>query len=253
MHNNDTLFVGKVFLRFQRLDSTNLYAQNLITKSKPLEGTVISTLEQYAGRGQIGSKWESEPGKNITCSIIFYPHFLPIKHQFQLNQVFSLAIADLLTKYTEKTINVKWPNDVYVDHKKIAGILIQNAILGKNIHSSVVGMGINVNQTEFLRFGRPATSIKLLTNKTVDLSEIESELCQKVEFRYLQLKEGKIAEIEEAYLSILYRIGEESRFKTPDGTEFSGKIIGIGANGVLKIQTEQKILAFAFKEVGFAD
>lgn len=253
MHKISTLFVGKVFHRFPSLDSTNLYALNLITKSKPVEGTVISALDQYAGRGQIGSKWEAEPGKNITLSIIFYPRFLPIGQQFLLNQVFSLAIADLLTKYTEKTINVKWPNDVFVGNKKIAGILIQNAISGKIIQSTVVGIGLNVNQTQFSPAIPHAISLHLITGKPLNLFQIESELCQKIEKRYLQMKAGQRKIIHNDYMSILYRIGEDTLFRLPDGTTFEGRIIGLADNGQLKIQSKQRILTFSFKEVAFAN
>ena len=126
----DTLFIGRNHIEVPSVNSTNEYAPTLLSKSKPPEGTVISTQDQYAGRGQIGSSWESQPGKNISLSIILYPIFLPIAQQFLLNQCISLAIFDLADKYFPKKTEIKWPNDIYVKGKKVAGILIQNTISG---------------------------------------------------------------------------------------------------------------------------
>ena len=131
MRNKNTLFIGKVFQHFASLESTNQYAVDLISKSKPIEGTVISTFNQTKGRGQIGSTWESAIGKNITLSVILYPSFLPIQKQFYLNQIVALAVKDLLQAYTSKVVQVKWPNDVYIHEHKTAGILIQNSVSGK--------------------------------------------------------------------------------------------------------------------------
>ena len=142
MRNKNTLFIGKVVIQLPKVDSTNLYAQSLVAKSKPSEGTVISTYNQRAGRGQIGRKWESEPGKNIAFSVILYPGFLAIRQQFLLNQMVSLAVLDLVAKYTEKAVKVKWPNDIYIEDGKVCGILIQNTLAGRRIQSSSGGYWI---------------------------------------------------------------------------------------------------------------
>ena len=124
----NTLFIGKVLRHFPQLGSTNQYAVEIVSKSNPTEGTVISTFHQPAGRGQIGRKWESEPHKNLTLSIIFYPRFLAPTQQFILNQAISLGLVDFITKYIAKGVKVKWPNDIYVQDRKIAGILLQNTL-----------------------------------------------------------------------------------------------------------------------------
>ena len=107
MDNLNTLFIGQVFQEFEKLASTNQYAQELLSKNNPSSGTVISTLNQHDGRGQIGSKWESEPHKNISLSIILRPTFLPIKHQFQLNQAVSLGVYDFVSKYISNGVKIK--------------------------------------------------------------------------------------------------------------------------------------------------
>ena len=141
--------MGQVFEEFEMLPSTNQYAQELLSKSKPVEGTVISAQNQHAGRGQIGSSWEAAPGQNLTLSIILYPQFLAIQHQFQLNQSISLGVRDFIAKYVQKPVKIKWPNDIYVNEKKIGGILIQNTLSGSSIQSTIAGIGINVNQKHF--------------------------------------------------------------------------------------------------------
>ena len=161
MPNKNTLFVGKVLVELPRLTSTNLYAQELLSKSKPSEGTVISTSDQYAGRGQIGSGWESEAHKNITLTFIFYPAFLPIRQQFQLTQAISLGVKDCIEHFVPKNVKIKWPNDIYINDKKTCGILIQNTLSGAQISSSIIGIGININQTHFQTNPPNPTSFKL--------------------------------------------------------------------------------------------
>jgi len=129
--------------------STNSYLKELAHSRTLDEGTVIVTRNQTAGKGQQGNAWESEAGKNITCSILLYPSFLPVQHFFLLSEVISLGVKETLDAYTDG-ITIKWPNDIYYCERKIAGILIENEITGSNISMSVAGIGVNVNQEQFL-------------------------------------------------------------------------------------------------------
>ena len=115
---DNTLFIGKVLLFLERIASSNQYALNLLDVEKPAEGTIVLTYDQYAGRGQINKHWESEPGKNLTCSIILYPDFLPARQQFVLSQVVALSIADTLRSFIPNGVKIKWPNDLYIYDKK---------------------------------------------------------------------------------------------------------------------------------------
>lgn len=252
MRIKNTLFVGKVLFHLDEVESTNLYANELIAKSKPSEGTVISTFNQWGGRGQIGSKWLSEPYRNITISLILYPTFLPIRQQFLLNQAVSLAVTDLIKQYSDKPIQVKWPNDVYLDGKKLVGILIQGTIAKTSFQSAVIGVGINVNQTDFPAELPNPTSLKLVEKQDFDLEELIPNLCHCLEIRYLQLRQGKLAQIQETYLELLYQMEEVHTYYYPDGKPFEGKIIGISPIGKLLIETKQGIEAFAMKEVLFS-
>jgi BirA family biotin operon repressor/biotin-[acetyl-CoA-carboxylase] ligase len=245
------LFIGQHFDEHQKLASTNAYAQLLLSKSKPSEGTVISARNQTIGRGQIGSLWESEPDKNLNLSVILYPTFLPIQQQFQLNQAISLGVRDFVAKYVQKLVKIKWSNDIYVNDNKICGILIQNTLKGVQIQSSIVGLGININQTDFLSNPPNPTSFKLETQRDFDLSEMKRTLCECLEPRYFQLKNRRHDELYLEYLSQLYRYQERALFQRPNGEAFMGMITGISDIGKLEIETSGKMEEFAIKEVKF--
>ncbi|MCB0521580.1 MAG: biotin--[acetyl-CoA-carboxylase] ligase [Lewinellaceae bacterium] len=246
-----TLFVGQVFHDLPQVDSTNSFALDLLTKSKPSEGTVISTLHQTNGRGQIGSSWESEPGKNISLSIILYPSFLPAHLQFQFSQAISLAVYDLVFSFFGEKARIKWPNDIYVGQKKVAGILIQNSIAGSHLRSSVAGIGINVNQESFKSNPPNPTSFFLENGKFYDLGGLIAPLLQFVEKRYLQLKSGKIVPLQHSYLEALYRFDEDALFQRANGDNFMGRISGVTASGRLIISVQHQEETFDHKEIRF--
>ncbi len=247
---NNTLFVGKVLIELNKTDSTNKYAINLSSKSNPSDGTVISAWFQTAGKGQNGSSWQSEAGKNLTFSIIFHPKFLPANQQFKLSQTISLGVSDFLNEYTSQ-VKVKWPNDIYVGDEKICGILIQNNLSGANIHSSIVGIGININQSTFEENLPNPTSLAIKTGNQFDLEKMLAELCEKIETRYIQLRAGNHALIQKDYLHHLFRFQETALYQYPDGEIFSGKIVGVSDAGKLKIHHQKGEELFDMKEVNF--
>lgn len=251
MQRFNTLFIGKVLHHYPQLASTNAHALSLLSSSKPAEGTVISAFYQYDGRGQIGSKWESEAGSNITVSVILYPAFLPARLQFHLNQAVSLAVYDLVSSHLSGKVTVKWPNDIYVADNKIAGILIQNTVAGEFINASIIGIGINVKQKIFLSNAPNPTSFQLETQKVFDLDEIKAELYFRLEKRYLALRFGQTTRLEKDYQNALYRHMEQAEFLLNDGTTFSGHITGVDSTGKLLIDTGNEVRSFDFKQIKF--
>lgn len=252
--SSNSLFIGKVANYLASVDSTNIFANNLLSKSTPIEGTVIYTDNQYAGRGQIGSKWESAVGENIILSIILYPKFLPIQAQFKLNQVVALAVYDLLAAFISPTsqLSVKWPNDIYIKDKKIGGILIENKLKGNLLASTIIGVGLNINQSNFSPNLPNPTSLLLETQKEEDTYALIGLFCEHLERRYLQLKGGQYKSLEQDYLNVLYAYQEWRTYKIAvTKTTFEGKIIGISPEGKLQIQTRNELLEFYFKEVVF--
>jgi len=230
--------------------STNTIAMELGQLNSAVEGTLVITDAQVAGRGQRGGSWTSEPGKNLTLSLIFKPTFLKADQQFWLTRVIALAVADYLSSKGKGSVKVKWPNDVLVDEHKVCGILIENSISGSSIQFSVVGIGLNINQLTFYKLN--ATSLKQVTGFDYILENELHALLQVIETRYLQLREGKRDLLERDYLKNLYRLGEQHLFITSTGS-IQGTIMGVDSQGRLLLQTESGTQAYDLKDIRFAD
>ncbi len=254
MQNNtfSTLFVGQNFIKLLRVDSTNTYLKNLLAKSEPLpDGTVIMADEQFAGRGQMDAEWISKAGENLTFSVYLKTNFLPVELQFYLNRVVSLSVYDVLYPLLGEGLKIKWPNDIYYKDKKIGGILIENAIQGSALKSSIIGIGLNVNQHGFnAELADKAGSIFQFLQKNVDVTTLMTDICQALEKYYFQLKARKFQMIASGYEQHLYKKHEIAKF-IKDGELFVGEIIGVTDAGYLEIQTEGDIKRFAFKELSF--
>lgn len=248
---NNTLFIGKVAFHLSRVDSTNLYAHELISKTNPIEGTVIRTDEQNAGRGQFGSVWKSSIGENITLSIIFCPKFLLAKQQFYLNAAIALGVYDFINKIIgpDAEVSIKWPNDIYIGSKKVAGILIENILKGIYLDKTIVGIGINVNQTIFDPQLPNPISLSLFAEKKFDLNKIIFQLYESLEHHYLRLQKGSYIDLHTEYISRLFRLGVKSTFRLSSANHIEGVIIGTDEQGRLKIKVENDIKYFDLKEV----
>ncbi len=247
---NNKLFVGKVFIRLEKVDSTNVYAKQLLSKSKPDEGTVIIAYHQTQGKGQFGKTWESEAGKNLTFSIVFYPSFLSASKLNLLSQAVSLALLDFFEHHLQVQARIKWPNDIYCHDKKVAGILIENALLNGFADYSIVGIGINVNQTMFSPELPNPTSLKLIFGKEFDLHNLMMSLCPFIEKRYLQLKNSQTETVSSQYETSLYRLNERISF-FHSGQKLDGFIRGINAEGLLEIEINGVLRYFNHSEIVF--
>lgn len=254
MQNNTfpALFIGQNLVKLSSVASTNNYLKECLSNSEPLlEGAVILADEQFAGRGQIENTWHSEPGKNLTFSLLLQPNFLPIGQQFDLNKVVSLAIIDTLKPHFGDLVSIKWPNDILVETKKIAGVLIENSVQGSRWKHAVVGIGLNVNQTTFpAELGSRATSIKTILHTDCDLNKLLADLCKALEVRYLQLRSGKFEQLHREYLQHLFKFGQQSYFKVAEQV-FEAQITGVGAGGLLELRTTEGMQTFGFKEIAF--
>ncbi len=253
MQNNtfSGLFVGKNVIALQQVDSTNNYLKNHLSKSEPLpEGTVIMAEEQFAGRGQFSNRWLSQPGKNLTFSLLLCPSFLNPDKQFLLNIAVSIAINDVLARIIGCNCKIKWPNDIFFGDNKLGGILIENILRGKEWKYAIIGIGINVNQTEFPESIKNVTSLKLISSVSYDLSAILRELCQSIQERYIQLRENHFEQHYQEYISRLYRFGEQHRFKIK-GSEKTGRITGVDEEGRLNLDVNGEICRYGFKEIAY--
>ncbi len=259
----NTLFIGQNLIELTSIDSSNNYALNLVKAGRPAgqagniaEGTLIWAHEQTAGRGQRGNEWLSKPLQNLTFSLVLIPRFLAPGEQFLLTKMVSLAIADFVADVLGKhditaEVRIKWPNDVYVNDHKIAGVLIENTIKQEEISYSVIGIGLNVNQIEFGN-SMKAISLKQLTGKDHNLRELLSAFCSNFEARYLQLKAGKKEILNANYLHKLYRLNEVKEYKDLNsGKKFTGKILGVTSTGKLHLEINEVGREFDLKEIEF--
>jgi BirA family transcriptional regulator, biotin operon repressor / biotin---[acetyl-CoA-carboxylase] ligase len=240
--------VGKNVVFVPECHSTNTLATQLSQNPSASEGTVIITHNQTAGRGQRGNVWHAEPGLNLTLSILLKPGFLMIREQFFLNIITSLAVRDLLMEYIDSDIYIKWPNDILVQKKKVCGILIENQLKGQTIETSIVGIGLNVNQKEFEV--STATSMTLEANRPFELQQVFEKLLGYVEARYLQLKQKKYELLKSTYLQHLYQRGERHHYEAAS-QQFEGEIIGIAEDGKLAVNADGQIKYFDIKEIRY--
>jgi BirA family transcriptional regulator, biotin operon repressor / biotin---[acetyl-CoA-carboxylase] ligase len=231
------LFIGQEIKMLEKTDSTNRFALDLIRQSPPSEGYVVWALEQQAGKGQRGKQWLSEPGANLTFSIILQPHFLHATKQFSLTKAIALGIAQFVSHVLSKShdVKIKWPNDIYVHDSKIAGILIENVLEQTLIKHSVVGIGLNVNQVVFDSSLLNPASLKLLTSNSYILDDCLKRLCSFIEKYYLVLRAGYHKQLDDEYHELLYKRGVWSNFML-NNERFMGKIEGVNKQGHLLMQ-----------------
>ncbi len=244
-----TLFFGKKVVYLPSCHSTNDIAAELVRDGEGPQGTVVITDEQTAGRGQHGTTWLTNRGQNFTLSIILTPTFLGIAEHFLLSQAIALGIRDYLAKFTENAW-IKWPNDLYVNNLKIGGILIENALHGKRLAHSVVGIGLNINQSAFpAAASTRITSLRLETGQTFHLAEQLPALLLSLEKSYLMLRAGQTERLRREYRQHLLGFGQRRSY-TIGGESVVGTILGVSPSGRLRLElaggTEQE---FDIKEI----
>jgi len=240
----------KNFICLKEVESTNNYANQLLLTKAAEEGTAVLTQFQSKGKGQQGNSWESEPGKNLLASYIFQPKFLKAADQFYLSKAVSLALSDLLAEESIE-VSIKWPNDIYTGEKKIAGILIENTIMGQNLYTSVAGIGLNLNQTVFISDAPNPVSLSQLTRMNYDVEVFADKLWDKLNMRYNQLKSGNFKAVDSDYLDRLFRFREWA-FYAKQGEVFEARITGVGQFGQLILEEKNgEKTEHQFKEVEF--
>ncbi len=235
--NDNSQIVGKVLLTFDELNSTNDFALNLVSNEHPIEGTVVMTHLQTGGRGQRGNTWSSEQGQNLTISIILRPTFLIPTEQFHLNKAISIAVCQTLRAFEIPQTKIKWPNDIYINDRKVAGILIQNILKSKSIDCSIVGIGLNVNQSTFSKKLPNPTSMFLEVGRKMDLQIVLNQLMRNLDLMYKRMIASKASHSPD-YHQLLYRRGVKSTFRMSDGKLRSGIIQGVNEVGKLEILFE---------------
>jgi BirA family biotin operon repressor/biotin-[acetyl-CoA-carboxylase] ligase len=241
--------LGKEIIHLKHVDSTSNYIATLQKAGELNPGVVVLSDIQEKGRGQRGTLWQSEGDKNLTFSFYLTFEKLKIENQVYLNQFISLIVVELLSKYHVDS-KIKWPNDILIGSKKIAGILIENQIQGAFIKSSIIGIGINLNQTIFSNLN--ATSLKSETKKDIDKLKFLDEFISIFNQKLINFQRNELKLIYENYLSKLWLKDTLSRFES-NGITFEGIIKGTDCYGRLEIDIEGEKKYFGLKEITFLE
>jgi BirA family biotin operon repressor/biotin-[acetyl-CoA-carboxylase] ligase len=244
--------LGEPLLQLESVDSTNTYATGLLSKGTAIEGTVILTGHQTQGKGQGGSRWVSDARNNLLCSIILKPGFLLAEKQFYLSMCVSNAIIDFILPVTQP-VRIKWPNDILVNGRKVAGILIENTILDRNLNTSVVGIGININQKHFPPDLPNPASLCSITGKEFDLADALSGLLMSLNTNVNKLYSEKYTEIKTTYLNNLQGLNKWAIYTDSSGV-FEGRIADVADSGELMVvHRGGGMKQYGFKEIIFPD
>lgn len=242
--------IGNRIIQLESIDSTNNYAVSLTGSDRPEEGTVVWAREQTAGRGQGNNRWQSEPGRNLTFTIILYPAWLSPENQFLLNKAIALGVLGFVSEYADHA-SIKWPNDICIGTRKVSGILIENRLRGSWFDSSIVGIGINLNQTGFDPGLPNAISLAQLIHRELDPAEALQGVCKSIDLQWEQLIAGEFARISNNYNTSLLFYNTLALF-TKQNERFTGTVTGVDDQGRLMIRdTGRRLLRFAHKEVEY--
>jgi len=233
------MFSKLKFIKLNEIDSTNDYAKYLLRLKKESLPFLVQTLFQTKGRGQLGKYWYSDKNKNLLCSLAFQVQNIRIEEQFIISQVIAVSLYNILQQYQVDAF-IKWPNDIYVKNKKIAGILIENSLTASRIDSTIIGLGFNINQTVFpddLR--NRAISLKTIKSENIDIDMFRIKWLKSVLWAFSEDRE----KIKEIYHQVLYQRDETHKYKDAK-EEFNATILGVDAFGKLILQTNNGTIKY---------
>lgn len=226
--------------KIDAISSTNEYLKQLYLKKNIYDNFLIITNNQTEGKGQGSSYWESEPKKNLTLSIYKDLKKNKLKNPFIINLIISISIIETLKKYNLPNLKIKWPNDILSASKKISGILIENFFQREFLISSIIGIGLNVNQISFKK-AKNAISIASVKKKKIDLTEVLNILTKKISLKFHEIDNLKINDLINEYESLLFKKDEFSIFNI-NNKLIDGRILGVNQSGKLKVKIGNEII-----------
>ncbi|PHR74069.1 MAG: biotin--[acetyl-CoA-carboxylase] ligase [Lutibacter sp.] len=236
-------------IKLDAINSTNTFLKKMCQENDVDDYTVVITNNQTEGRGQMASAWTSKKNNNLTFSILTKFREFDVKNQFWISKAISLAVYDTLSIFLSIKITIKWPNDILAEQQKICGILIENSVKKSNIKHSIVGIGLNVNQTVFKNLPN-ATSMKLISDKNFNLEELLEVVVNNIKKYVGLLNVNNFEQIDNLYLKRLYKINIPTMFRDEEKTIFMGKIVGVSIEGRLQVELENEtIKEFSLKEI----
>lgn len=235
-------------IKLDAIDSTNEFLKGLSNKQELDNFTVVTAENQTKGKGQMGSVWTSEASKNLTMSILVKDFIIDISQLFTLNIAVSLAVITVLKSYKIPDLSIKWPNDIMSYNRKIGGILIENTIKSDGTIISVVGLGLNVNQTNFDNLPK-ASSLAVICAAKFDKDELLFSICDAIE-KNVNFCKYNSADLWSDYSTKLYKKGLPMPFSDQKSKNFMGIIEGVSSVGKLQVLLEDDSIAeFDIKEI----
>jgi len=232
-------------IKLDTIGSTNNFAKEIINSKIVADWTVIHTNEQTNGRGQRGNLWQSNPNENLTFSLIISPN-IKVEKQFYISKIVSLALLNFFNKFSDNA-SIKWPNDIYIDDKKIAGILIESYIQADRINKSVIGIGININQCIFDKNIPNPISLKQLTNKTFNLDDILTQIIKEIYIMHQSINNYKL--IDNMYNNNLFGLNKKLYFYDENNNMFLGEVIKTNEYGKLKLKINEEFKYYDFHDI----
>ncbi|WP_109299315.1 biotin--[acetyl-CoA-carboxylase] ligase [Aquimarina sp. AU474] len=236
-------------IKVDAIDSTNSFLRGLHREKKVESPVCVRAIAQEAGKGQMGTVWQSNPGENLTCSVFMPVQEISITDQFFVSIVTSLAVCDVLNDLMVTRLSIKWPNDILSDRLKVCGILIENIVKNGRLEGVIVGIGLNVNQLKFDSLPQ-AGSLKQILGKNLDIDEVLHGLLNKLKERFSQLKISRFKSLKYEYETMLFRKNKPSTFNDAKGDAFVGIIQSITNEGKLQVLLEDDVVSnFDLKEI----
>jgi BirA family biotin operon repressor/biotin-[acetyl-CoA-carboxylase] ligase len=235
-------------IKLDAIDSTNEFLKGLSSKQQLENFTIVTTENQTKGKGQMGSVWDSEIGKNLTMSVFINDSLLDVNQIFKLNIGIALAVVQVLETFGIPNLMIKWPNDIMSYNFKIAGILIENSIKSDGRVQSIVGLGLNVNQINFVNLPK-ASSLAVICGAEFDKEKIMYGILEKMKQNITVMNEDPVSLWLE-YTNKLFKKGVPMPFKDKSNKNFMGIIQGVSNYGKLQILLEDdSISEFGIKEI----
>lgn len=236
-------------IKLDATDSTNLYLKRISANKQLEDFTVVHAYTQSNGRGQMGTSWQSESGKNLTISVFKDVSFLKFEEQYFISIVTALAVAETLKKLKTPKVKIKWPNDILSETLKISGILIENVVKNNELKSAIIGVGINVNQKYFNDLPS-ASSVLLQSGYVYHVDEVLDVFMRELEYFFKRLVHKELGALKSEYEGQLFRIHKPSTFVVEDGQRLTGYINGVNHQGHLEVLTEDAIIrTYGMKEI----
>lgn len=236
-------------IKLNAIDSTNTFLRQLSSEKSVANYTVVVAKSQLKGRGQMGTSWHSQSGKNLIASVFVDVSFLTVDYSFWISMATSLALSKALKDFQIRNVKVKWPNDILADQKKISGILIENVIKNNTLQATIIGFGLNINQVHFDNLPL-ATSMQMVSGKINDIDSVLNKVIKHLKYYMDVLKDQQFEHLKKLYEAELFRKEKPSTFKNEKGALFSGFIKGVSNSGHLQVLVEDDILKeFDLKEV----